>query len=99
MKKIGTNIEKRAEERAPESYLIRYSGYADSRSESAIFERFTATLNISESGLCFMSPKPLKKSHRLRLISKELWDGEREGVVRWCSLVQPGIYKVGIELL
>ncbi|NIT02160.1 MAG: hypothetical protein GTO09_08510 [Candidatus Latescibacteria bacterium] len=99
MKKNFSNTERRLEERECESFLVRYYGSTDPKDESTTFERFTATLNISDSGLCFMSPKPLKKSHRLRFISKELWDGEREGVVRWCSLVQPGIYKVGVELL
>lgn len=99
MKKTSSNTEKRTEEREYESFLVRYSGSSDPKDESTIFVKFAATFNVSESGLCFRSPIEFKKAHRLSFMSDQLWENEREGVVRWCRMIHAGIYKVGVDLL
>ncbi len=99
MKEISIIIERRTEEREHNSFLVRYSGSTDPKDKSTTFVKFAATFNVSESGLCFRSPMSFEKNQRLSFMSNELWEGEREGVVRWCEVIHPGIYKVGIALL
>ncbi len=98
MKKNSSNTERRIEERECESFLVRYSGSADPKDESTVFVKFAATFNVSDSGLCFRSPMQFKRAHRLSFMSDQLWEDEREGVVRWCTKIYPGIYKVGVDL-
>ncbi len=99
MKEISIDIERRTEKRQHESFLVRYSGSTDPKNETTTFVKFAATFNVSESGLCFRSPMPFEKTHRLTFLCDELWEGEREGVVRWCNILHPGIYKIGVALL
>jgi hypothetical protein len=92
------SIDRRSEVREPEVELVRYSGRSDLKGKSATFVRFATTINISKSGLCFRSPKPFERSHRLTFSNDQLWDDPREGEVRWCEETEGGLYVVGIAL-
>jgi hypothetical protein len=98
--KDTVSIDRRTEKREPKSFLVRYSGPADLRGRSASFVRFASTINVSKSGLCFRSPMPFEKTHRLSFMNDELWEDDmREGVVKWCEQTKSGIYKVGVALV
>ncbi len=98
MKDIGVSIDRRNEKRESKSFLVRYSGSTDLKGRSATIVRFSTTLNVSKSGLCFRSPMEFQKTHRLTFMNEELWDNYREGVVRWCEKTENGIYLVGVAL-
>jgi hypothetical protein len=91
-------LERRSERRSPGIGLIRYTGTeSDSRAEH--LTNFAISVNISKSGVSFLSLKPVERKISIRLASDRLWDSPREGVVRWCSKVAPGSYRVGVSLI
>ncbi len=90
-------FERRSERRTPGIGLIRYTDAgAESRAEH--LTNFAISVNISDSGVSFLSLKPVEQKLCIRLASDRLWDSPREGVVQWCSEVAPGSYRVGVLL-
>jgi hypothetical protein len=91
--------ERRIEKRKQNSFLVRYSGQPDIKGKTATFVRFATTINVSKTGLCFRSPMQFQETHRLSITNEELWDDERDGVVKWCTETKSGIYWVGVDLV
>lgn len=90
-------FERRSERRTPGIGLIRYmDAETDSRSEHRT--NFAISVNISDSGVSFLSLKPVEKKKSIKLSSDRLWNSPREGVVQWCSEVAPGSYRIGVLL-
>ncbi len=90
-------FERRSETRTPGIGLIRYRD-AESDSRAEHLTNFAISVNISDSGVSFLSLKPVEQKMCLRLSSDRLWDSPREGVVQWCAEVAPGSYRVGVSL-
>lgn len=91
--------ERRIEKRESKSFLVRYSGQPDIKGKLATFVRFATTINVSKTGLCFRSPMEFQETHRLSFISNELWEEERDGLVKWCAETPSGMYWVGVDFV
>lgn len=90
--------ERRAEEREPAVVLLRYYDSSLIEGQLVTFLNYAITVDVSESGISFRSYKSFGAERPLRLVSYDLWDTPREGVVRWCSEASPGVYTVGVAL-
>ena len=80
---------RRAEERKLKNTPIRFS-------DSFVMG---ITCDVSDSGLSFRAHQPIENKMVVKLSCDFLWNAPREGIVRWCSKIYPGIYKVGIALI
>jgi hypothetical protein len=90
---------KRSEERTTRVGLVRYSIAEVTGGTTGCLPNFAISVNVSSSGVSFLSLKPVERMTSIRLSSDRLWDYPREGVVRWCSEVAPGSYRVGVLLV
>jgi hypothetical protein len=91
--------QKRSEERTPRVGLVRYSGAEVTDGTAGCLANFAISVNVSGSGVSFLSLKPVERMTPIRLSSDWLWDHPREGVVMWCSEVASGSYRVGVSLV
>jgi hypothetical protein len=97
--RIGVARNTRKEERTVKAVPIRYSDTFLKGEEAYPPLHEGVTFDVSRSGLSFRTYRPVEHMMAIRLQSDFLWRGHREGVVRWCSKIYPGIYKVGVALL
>jgi hypothetical protein len=91
--------DRRAEEREIKNILIRFSDtfVLGQQPSPPMHDGFT--FDVSDSGLSFRAYQPIEHMMAIRLSCDFLWDAPREGIVKWCSKIYPGIYKVGIALI
>jgi hypothetical protein len=54
------------------------------------------TMNISETGLCFVTFTPPIKDEKIRLLESILPIHRQKGTVRWIKKMESDIYKVGL---
>ncbi|MDA8388100.1 MAG: hypothetical protein M0Z58_05480 [Nitrospiraceae bacterium] len=94
----GSRPEARAQKREPATFPIScsYSFEEQGRSKSII--KHGISLDLSESGICIYAPVRLDEGMRLS-VSGEPWREAREGSVRWCKMITPELFRVGIQLL
>jgi hypothetical protein len=97
--RVNVARDTRKEERTVRAVPIRYSDTFLEGEEPFPPIHDGVTFDVSASGLSFRTYRPVEHMMVIRLTSDFLWKETREGVVRWCSKIYPGIYKVGISLI
>jgi len=55
------------------------------------------TFDLSESGLCFYTDRPLHEGLNVQVHSSHIWDYPRASTVRWCCMKNVSLYKVGVS--
>lgn len=91
--------ERRAEERIVRCVPVVFTDTFVSNGGPSPEEHEAVTLDVSLSGLSFRTSKPVEHMMALRISSDFLWDGPRMGVVKWCSVIYPGIHRVGVSII
>lgn len=89
----------RKEKRTQKAIAILYSNtFVENGSDDPqIFEG--TTYDISPSGLSFRTNTPVEHMMTITITCERLWTEPRMGIVKWCSEVYPGVYKVGVSLI
>jgi len=54
--------------------------------------------DLSTSGLCIFTHRPLNEGTELRLEGTRLWENAKYAVVKWCKPISTDIYRVGLSL-
>jgi hypothetical protein len=54
--------------------------------------------NLSDSGVGFISMRPLELNTKLRIAAHVITGSPRDVSVRWCEQVNHGLYRVGLSL-
>lgn len=55
------------------------------------------TFDLSESGMCFYTDRPLHEGLNVQVHSSHIWDYPRASTVRWCTMKNASLYKVGVS--
>ncbi len=91
--KIQENKERRSHQRVDYANRIVYA-LSDSR-DSDLFKG--VTINMSESGLCFATFTPVKKSETVLIVNSILPIHCDKGTVCWTRKMQSDVYRVGLK--
>jgi hypothetical protein len=54
------------------------------------------SFDLSDSGMCFFTDMPLHEGLKIQVHSSHVWDYPRSSTVKWCSMKNPNLYKVGV---
>lgn len=54
------------------------------------------SFDLSDSGMCFYTHMRLREGINLQLQIPHIWDVSRTSIVRWCSMKNPNLYKIGV---
>lgn len=55
------------------------------------------TFDLSDSGMCFYTDMPFHKGLNLQVNLTHIWDSQRASVVKWCSMENIDLYRVGVS--
>ncbi|MEW6418756.1 MAG: PilZ domain-containing protein [Nitrospirota bacterium] len=85
--------EKRSQKRDQISLpvIYAYSG------ENKITAKFGTTFDLSNSGMCFYTDTLLQDGLKLQVHISNVWDYPRSSIVRWCSMKDVSLYRVGVS--
>jgi len=62
-----------------------------------VITKHGTSFDLSEGGMGFYSEKPLKKGLELKIHAPNLWYSHKTCLVRWCSMKNYNLYRVGVS--
>ena len=62
-----------------------------------IITQHGTTFDLSRGGMGFYSEKPLQKGLELQVYLPDLWNSPKASLVRWCSMKNNNLYRVGVS--
>jgi hypothetical protein len=54
------------------------------------------TFDVSDSGICFYTKKPLQVGVSIEISCKDFWHEQESGTIRWCKTLRDDHYLVGV---
>jgi hypothetical protein len=91
---IITVKEKRDKKRNQVNLPVIYAYFKDNK----ITTKHGMTFDLSETGMCFYTDMPLREGLDLQIHVSNMWDFPKSSVVRWCSMKNVHLYRVGVLL-
>jgi hypothetical protein len=82
----------RAHERKKVSLPVTYAHCG----EHELHAQKGTTRDISSSGMCFYTDKPLRTGLTLNILVPKIWNVPRPCIVKWSSLEKPHGWRVGV---
>jgi hypothetical protein len=64
--------------------------------ENAMYAQKGTTRDISNSGMCFYSDKPLREGLSLNIHVPKIWNVPRPCIVKWSSMEKAHRWRVGV---
>jgi hypothetical protein len=86
---------KRAHERKKVCLPVTYAHCG----ENAMYCQKGTTCDISCSGMCFLSDKPLRKGLSLNIHVPKIWNVPRPCIVKWSNMERSHRWRVGVAFL
>ena len=87
--------DKRTHERIKVNFSVVYTYFG----EHKVTAYEGTTYDISDSGMCFYTDKPLRTGLTLNIQISDILDDPRICAVRWNSMKSPKCFKVGVSFL
>lgn len=67
--------------------------------DNTMYAQKGTTHDISSSGMCFYSDKPLRKGLSLNIHIPKIWNVPRPCIVKWSSMEKSHHWRVGVAFL
>ena len=90
-----TNTEKRSHKRIAVNIPVIYTYFGEYKARTDT----GTTFDISDSGMCFYTDKPLRVGLVLDVKIPHIWDVPKVCMVRWTSMKSPHCFRVGVSFL
>ena len=85
----------RAQERKKVCLPVTYAHCGD----NTMYAQKGTTHDISSSGMCFYSNKPLRKGLSLNIQVTKIWNVPRPCIVKWSNMEKSHRWRVGVAFL